>query len=182
MNGDDRDWPKWIDFVLLAYRSIIQSSTKYTPYELMFGRTMNTFERWSDEPSNDEVAAVAQRAAEIRKLHEETIPNALENINKAQEIQKTNQDKQSGIIEEPLKVGIHVFLKVPSLILGKLEPRYRGPYIIDSKTNKGNYYLKNKTGNVLSVAYPLSKLKIVKESVGLDINEVFIGIEKIKKD
>ena len=49
----------------------------------MFGRTMNTFERWSDEPSNDEVASVAQRAAEIRKLHEETIPNALENINKA---------------------------------------------------------------------------------------------------
>ena len=43
---------------------------------------------------NDEVAAVAQRAAEIRKLHEESIPNALENINKAQEIQKTNQDKQ----------------------------------------------------------------------------------------
>ena len=34
---------------------------------------------------------------------------------------------------------------------------------------------------VLSVSYPLSKLKIVKESVGLDINEVFIGIEKIKK-
>ena len=47
---------------------------------------MNTFERWSDEPSNDEVAAVAQRAAEIKKLHEVTIPNALENINKAKEI------------------------------------------------------------------------------------------------
>ena len=36
VNGDDSDWPKWIDFVLLAYRSKIQSSTKYTPYELMF--------------------------------------------------------------------------------------------------------------------------------------------------
>ena len=34
---------------------------------------------------------------------------------------------------------------------------------------------------VLSTAYPLSNLKTVKESVGLDINDVFIGIDKIKK-
>ena len=53
-----------------------------------------------------------------------------------------------------------------------------GIYIIDSKTNKGNYYLKNKTVKVVSA---LSKLKIEKESVGLDINEAFIDVEKFKK-
>ena len=88
----------------------------------MFGKTMNTFERWPDRPSKYEVAVVAQWAAEIRKLHEGTIPNALENINKAQEIQKINQDKQSRVIDEPLKIGSHVFLKFPSLVLGKLKP------------------------------------------------------------
>ena len=61
---------------------------------------------------------------------------------------------------------------MPSLVLRKLEPRYRGLYVIESKTNKGNHYLKNKSEKILSVAYPLSKLKIVNESVGLDINDI----------
>ena len=103
----------------------------------MFGRSMNTFERWSDEPYNDEVAAVAQRSAEIRKLHEETIPNALENINKAQEIQKTNQDKQSKVIEEPVKVCTHVFLKVPSFILGKFDQDTEALILLIVKPIKG---------------------------------------------
>ena len=70
----------------------------------------------------------------------------LQKTNKSQRNTKTNQDKQTSVIDEPLKVGTNVFLKVPSLVLRKLEPRYRGPYFIDSKTNKGNYYLKNNTG------------------------------------
>ena len=58
------------------------------PYKFMFGRTINTFERLSDEPSNDEVTSVAQRAVEIRKLHEKTIPNALENKSKPKKYKK----------------------------------------------------------------------------------------------
>ena len=140
VNGDDSDLPKWFDFVPLAYRLKIQSSTKYTPNELMFGRSMNIFERWSDEMSNNEVAAIAQKAAE--KLHEETFPKALENINKAQEVQKTNQDKQSRVTEEPLKKGTNVFLKVTNLFLVKLETRYRGPYVIESQKTMETITLK----------------------------------------
>ena len=37
-------WHKWIPYTLLSYRSRIQSTTDYSPYELMFGKKMNHFE------------------------------------------------------------------------------------------------------------------------------------------
>ena len=128
-NGDDIDWPKCINFVLLAYRSKIQSSTKYTPNELIFRRSLNTFDRWSDEMSNDEIAAIAQRAEKIEKFKKD------KRLRKYKEQKKI---KQSSVTEEPLEKGTNVFLKAPSLFLKKLEPRYRGPYVIESKTKKGN--------------------------------------------
>ena len=43
---DTLSWDKWLPYILLAYRSRIHSSTKYTPFELMFGRKMNFFDDW----------------------------------------------------------------------------------------------------------------------------------------
>ena len=141
---------------------------------------MNTFERWSFESSDEDVASLIKRSLTIKKQYEETIPDALSNIEKEQEIQKINQDKQHLIIEESLTKGTTVLLKVPTLILGKLEPKFRGPYTIESMTPKRNYFLKNKFGKILAVAYPLSKLKIVKDSEPIDI--IFIGIDTVKKE
>lgn len=36
--SDDRQWDEWVDLEMLNYNSCIQQSTKYTPFELVFGR------------------------------------------------------------------------------------------------------------------------------------------------
>lgn len=36
-NADDH-WDQWVDLAMLNYNSCVQESTKYTPYELVFGR------------------------------------------------------------------------------------------------------------------------------------------------
>ena len=41
------EWPEWIPYVLLAYRTRIHTSTKFSPFELMFGRKMNGFKDWT---------------------------------------------------------------------------------------------------------------------------------------
>ena len=41
---DHMAWPIWIPFVLIAFRSKVHNTTKYTPFELMFGRKMNKFQ------------------------------------------------------------------------------------------------------------------------------------------
>ena len=46
------EWHKWLPYVLLAYRSRKHSSTGFTPYELMFGRSMLHFEDYSSEQND----------------------------------------------------------------------------------------------------------------------------------
>jgi hypothetical protein len=61
-------WVAWIPYVLLAYRTRVHSSTKFTPFELMFGRAMNIFENWSNKLLQNEEAAIVHRGNQIREL------------------------------------------------------------------------------------------------------------------
>jgi transposase InsO family protein len=45
--ADSMNWPKYLNFVLLAYRTKINEATKLSPYELVFARKPNHFENWS---------------------------------------------------------------------------------------------------------------------------------------
>jgi hypothetical protein len=50
---EERDnWPNRIPFVLMAYLTKLNTSTHFTPYELLFGREMNNFENWQSQPKN----------------------------------------------------------------------------------------------------------------------------------
>ena len=161
-------WNKWIPFVLLAYRTRVQKSTKFTPFETMFGRKMNSFIRWDSVPTNNESSEIIKRAFAIKKQFEVTIPKVKENIEKAQINQKVSQNKQHKIRVEALPKGSKVFMKYPQKIRGKLEPNYQGPYIVDKQSPNGNYWLLNKNGIRLKNAYPLSRLKMVPDTVPME--------------
>ena len=47
---DHLAWPSRIPLVLIAFRSKVHSKTKYSPFELMFGRKMNRFRSWDFLP------------------------------------------------------------------------------------------------------------------------------------
>ena len=162
------NWNKWLPFILLAYRTRVQKSTKFTPLELMFGRTTNTFTRWDSNPSENDINEVLKRTFAIKKQFEISIPEAKKNIAKAQISQKINQDKKQNIRIESLKPGTKVFMKFPKLIRGKLEPKYSGPYLVDKQSKNGNYWLLNKNGKKLKNAVPLSRLKIVNDLVPME--------------
>ncbi len=69
-----------------------------------------------------------------------------------------------------------MFLKSEKL-QGKLEARYQGPYKIHSQTKNKNYYLENTKGIKLKNSYPLSRLKVVADTVNDDESQ--FEIEKI---
>jgi hypothetical protein len=66
--NDPTNWDKWLPYILLSYRSRIQTTTKLTPFELMFGRTMNAFESWVETEGHKEDEEILQRANEIQHL------------------------------------------------------------------------------------------------------------------
>jgi hypothetical protein len=168
-------WVAWIPYVLLAYRTRVHSSTKFTPFELMFGRAMNTFENWTNKLLPNEEAAIVHRGNEIRELVERTHPVALENIGKQQEKQEKIQNNAHNTESEPLPTGQSVYVKNDGL-LTKLEPRFRGPYTVVEQTATGNYKLKDATGETVKFSVPRHKIKKMEK---LDNNSESYEVEKI---
>ena len=70
------------------------------------------------------------------------------------------QNSQHNIVNDNLEVGRKVFVKIEGL-LGKLEPRFRGPYTVDQVLKHENYKVRNTLGTVLKTQYQLHKLKRV---------------------
>ena len=171
--NDPNRWTEWIPFVLMAYRSRVHTTTGYTPFELMFGRKMNNFKDWTQIPNRDEVLCINERTTEIRKLIDETQQDAIKIIAEKQDIQKTNQDKRHRIKTSDLATNTKVFIKNEGL-LGKLEPRFSGPYYVIRKSTNGNYEIKDGLNNKVKMTYPLHKLKIIDDEnmVTEDIDEV----------
>lgn len=156
---EPKNWHTWLSYILLAYRTRINTITGFTPFELMFGRQMLGFENWKEENDEETDAAIIKRAFEIKNMVENTNKQAVENIQKKQEIQIKKQNNQHNITSTSLQPGTQVFLKVQKMH-GKLEPNYHGPYTVVEKTKRGNYKLKNAKGVELKQAQPLSRLKI----------------------
>ncbi|CAF0985550.1 unnamed protein product [Brachionus calyciflorus] len=87
---DPENWNKYLPYVLIAYRTRNHSSTKFSPYEILFGRKMNAIRSWEIKNGEDDESALIRRTAEIQKLSEqfdktEVIDNP-QNIDKIEKI------------------------------------------------------------------------------------------------
>ncbi len=172
------DWYAWLPYILMSYRTRLHSVTGFSPFYLMFGREMLSFENWSHETDVNDVLAIENRTNEIKNHFEQTIPSTVEIINKKKERQTKIKDKANNILEQTLAVGTTVYLKNDGL-LTKLEPQYFGPYTVASITKCGNYKLKNTENIILNKSYPLEKLKLTKET---DNSDQIFTVEKIIDD
>ena len=171
------NWDKWIPYILYAYRSRVHSTTNMSPFEVMFGIKMNSFDVENVATFNSGIEQdTIVRNKQLNELINVIHPNVIEQIEINQEKQKKIQNNRQNTQIENLPIGIKVFLKNDGL-LSKLEAKYSGPYIIHNQSNRGNYYLKDKSGFVLNDAIPLCKLKIIKDDESINENEFFDSVE-----
>ena len=175
---DTLEWPKWLPFVCMSYRSRVHSTTGFTPYELLFGRKMLKFKNWTDPMGQNETESLKERSKEIRKLVEVNYVKALENIDHAQVNQKLEQDKRNKIKVDRLPIGTKVYVAVKG-IKGKLYPKYRGPFKVIEVTKLGNYILENILKERMADTYPLQRLKVVPDDKDDDNLGEFFSIEKV---
>jgi hypothetical protein len=175
--SDKTKWVQWLSFVTLAFNSKFHTRTGFTPYELIFGRKMNTFESWHADPEVDEAESLANRSAEIKRMVEESHVSAIDRIKQAQVSQKKQQDNNQNVQFEQLEVGSIVYVKTMG-IQSKMAPRYRGPFKVVQVTTNGNYILENTLGERMFDTYPLSRLKVIKEGDEESQQQVF-RVQKI---
>ena len=196
VDDDVENWVDYVPFVLMAFRSKVNTSTLFTPYKLLFGRDMNNMENWNypidcrvckDSMFSDTCdchsKAIARRAGELKRLVEVDHPEAIKNIEKRQEIQKQDQNKSHRVTDQRLPVGSKVFVSTVGMN-DKLFPKYRGPFTIVEHTELGNYILENQLKERMSGSFPLQRLKLVGEDYGKDQGKdaEFFRIEKILDD
>ena len=156
---DTEDWPKWIPYVLLAYRTRVHTSTLISPFELMFRKKMNGFRNWSSVDSEFNDNALDERIFKIKFLIKRTYREALHNIGKSKHKQVNAQNKQRSITEEKITIGTKVWISIPG-IQNKLHPKYRSPFTVIGLTKNDNYIVEDALKNKLTITFRQQRLKI----------------------
>ena len=161
----DVTWDTVLKQVEFNYNSRVHSTTKYSPYFLMFGRhpRLPVHVLLGRDPnaaigaksSVDYASLLASRLAS-------THAHAEENITKAQIQQAKYYDKTSRYIE--YKVGDKVLLKNPRRVT-KLSPKYLGPYTVNRCHPNGRTFelMNHARPGSKPMRWHFNKLKPIKE-------------------
>ena len=125
-----KQWHRYINALLFAYREVPQESTGFAPFELLYGRTvrgpMNILrELWTNEVNEPEVRNSYQYVFELREKLEQTLAIATQNLQKAKDKQKIYYDKKAK--PKNLKAGDKVLILLPT-DSNKLLMQWKGPY------------------------------------------------------
>ena len=136
---EGRDWDKLIPYVLFAYREVPQTTTGFSPFELLFGREVRgpldvLKEEW--EASEKCKESVITHILEIRERMEAMQEVVKENAEEAQKRQKRWYDRTARDTE--LKPDDKVLVLLPTST-NKLLAQWKGPYKVIRKIGKVNY-------------------------------------------
>ena len=158
------DWDLYLPSALFATRTMRQDTTRFTPFELVYGReARQPVDEIIDE--NRKATEITEETRNIRINQEITRlqqirHQAQEFISKAQERQKANYDKANKETTI-LRIGDQVLLfrnVTEASWSAKLEPKWEGPYIVASI--KGTtYQLRRTTGTLLPFKVHRNRLK-----------------------
>ncbi|KAK7109283.1 hypothetical protein V1264_013350 [Littorina saxatilis] len=136
-----RLWDTFIPALLFAYREAPQESMGFSPFELLYGRTIKgpmqiLRQTWTEENLSEEVKTTAEHVVNLRNKIEETCNIAKANLGKASRRQAQYFNKKA--VPREVEVGKKVLLLCP-LKLNKLELAWRGPYEVIEKINRCDY-------------------------------------------
>jgi len=140
-------WHRYIDPLLFAMRSVPNSS-RYSPFELMFGRRCRTHmsilkELWTGQDHEPEVKTTYQYVLDLRERIEETCKLAQEELIRAQEKNKKYFNKKAKLRE--LESGQKVLVLLPT-VSNKLLLQWKGPAEVTERRGLVNYRVKFESG------------------------------------
>ena len=143
---EPRDWDRYINALLFAYREVPQESTGFSPCELLYGRTvrgpMQVLRNvWTKEQQTDEVRNSYQYVVDLRGRIEKTLQIAHRNLREAQGRYKHHYDRRSR--PRRLKVGDQVLVLLPTN-QNKLLMQWKGPYPVTKVMGVNDYQVRIK--------------------------------------
>ncbi|KAK7110374.1 hypothetical protein V1264_014258 [Littorina saxatilis] len=136
-----RQWHRYINALLFAYREVPQESTGFSPFELMYGRTVRgpmqiLKELWTKDVDTPEVKNSYQYVFELREKLEETLEIARENLRKSQDSGKHYYDRKA--VNRKFTPGNKVLILLPT-DHNKLLMQWKGPYEVETVVGIDDY-------------------------------------------
>lgn len=164
VSDDPSRWDQHLPGVLLAIRTTFQSSAKFTPFYLTYGREaqLPIDLEYPSGPRGEE--SVEQRVANIVLRLDPSRDEALNNIRAAQERQKRGYD--SHVKPKQYKIGQKVWKHKTNLQhshSSKFESKWEGPFYIRESLGFGLYKIRDSAGRVQAKAIHGDRLQIYKE-------------------
>jgi transposase InsO family protein len=154
-------WDKYLPYVLFAYREVPCQSTGYSPFELLYGRTVRgpfslITDAWIGKEALQKnaisyVLETRRRLSEMRNIVQE-------NANKTQAKQKQIYDQRSSHRKFDIGDKVLVLLPTPG---SKLESKWQGPYTITNVFENGlTYELDREKGRKQKRTYHINLLRL----------------------
>ena len=137
-------WHRYIAPSLFAYREVPQESTGFSPFELLYGRTIRgpmaiLRELWTREHDTEEVMNASAYVVDLRNRIEETCKLVQRNLSRATDKYKHHFDRKARA--RSFREGDQVLLLLPTKH-NKLEMSWRGPFEVEKKQGPCDYWIK----------------------------------------
>ncbi|GFR93679.1 zinc finger protein, partial [Elysia marginata] len=136
-----RQWHRYINPLLFAYREVPQESTHFAPFELLYGRTVRgpmhiLRELWIKDIEEPEVKTSYEYVLNLRERLDDTLKIAREEREKAQGRQKHYYDRTAKC--RKFSVGEKVLVLLPT-DSNKLLMQWKGPFEVVATVGVSDY-------------------------------------------
>nr|KAG5688410.1 hypothetical protein BaRGS_001192 [Batillaria attramentaria]KAG5698105.1 hypothetical protein BaRGS_031795 [Batillaria attramentaria] len=136
-----KNWDRFIPAVLFAYREVPQESLGFSPFELLYGRTvrgpMHVLKQlWTEDVEDEDVRLASEYVVDLRNRIEQTCEMARSALDRASARHKTHFDKKAR--PRSFAIGDKVLLLLPGKA-NKLEVSWQGPFVVMGKKGVNDY-------------------------------------------
>jgi hypothetical protein len=156
-------WDTFLNAALFAYRTVQNSTTKYTPFKLLYGReAVLPIDLQGNEQDDNEVPeeSLQQHIGYITEDLQNLRLNARDNIEKAQEKQRKYHDQKVKPIKFNIGDKVLLYESAKAKVHGdKFREKWTGPYYIHDITAPGAYKLRTMDDKVLRRVINTDRLK-----------------------
>ena len=141
-----RQWHRYINPLLFAYREVPQESTGFSPFELLYGRAVRgpmaiLKQLWTKEVDEPEVKNSYHYVFELQEKLEDTLKLVHSELEKAQQKGKHYYDRKSKV--RKFQSGEKVLILLPT-DHNKLLMQWKGPFEVSSVVGLNDYKVKVK--------------------------------------
>jgi hypothetical protein len=139
-----KDWDRYLDPLLFAYREVPQDSTNFSPFELLYGRSVRgplqilkeTWTNQTNDMADDEVKSSYEYVLDLKNRLEETCKLARVELAKSQVKYRKFYNRKAR--DRFFKVNDKVLLLLPTS-RNKLLLQWKGPFRVIEKTSPCDY-------------------------------------------